>query len=75
MSELPTEAEYEERFRSRFTNDDKEFTAYVNEPPPSPPIFEKWIPRSSRSQASANHRNSHKSRHFCRNDERSHRND
>ncbi|KAL5961400.1 RNA guanine-N7 methyltransferase activating subunit [Taenia solium] len=75
MSELPTEAEYEERFKSRFSIDDEEFTAYVNEPSPSPPIFERWISRSPRPQPSASRRNFHKSRYSCRNDEQPHRTD
>ena len=45
MSETPTEADYEERFKSRFTEDDEEFMSYVNKPPPPPPIFERWISR------------------------------
>ncbi len=46
MTDAPlTEADYEERFKTRYTDEDKEFTEYTNQPPPTPPIFERWVPR------------------------------
>ena len=45
MAESLTEADYEERFKSRFTDDDEEFMTYVNKRSPPPPIFERWTSR------------------------------
>ncbi|XP_051690171.2 RNA guanine-N7 methyltransferase-activating subunit-like protein [Oryctolagus cuniculus] len=41
---------FEEMFASRFTEDDKEYQAYLKRPPDTPPIVEEWSSRGGGGQ-------------------------
>lgn len=45
MATTPTEADYAEKFKTRYTDEDQEYMKFINEPLPNPPVFESWIPR------------------------------
>jgi hypothetical protein len=44
----PTAEELDEMFKTRYTDEDEEYTAYVNTPPYPPPVVDNWYSRPKR---------------------------